>query len=237
MSHLFSFCDIVMKFDIGKQPLMVSGFVNAGDVLVVTGPSGAGKSTLLRILCRLIAPAEGTMYLQGIEARQIMPQEWRRRVHYVPQKPALFEGTVEENLHRPFALSAVSKEIVFDRNAAVQYLKAMDLSPQIMEQRAFTLSGGEAARVALLRTLLLQPQILLLDEPTAALDDETRRSVMSIVSRWVEETNDRAIIMVSHNRDDLSELPGVRKIMIQGTVLTSQTKQNLTMSKGEADGL
>ena len=214
MDSLFRFSNITLSFNEGKQILSASGAVEEGQILAITGPSGAGKSTLLRILCRLIAPETGEILLQGEDAKFFSPQEWRRRVHYLPQKAALFEGSVERNLQKPFDIVSVSRVMSYDGETALHLLTALGLATEMLQQNAGTLSGGEAARVALIRAILLKPQVLLLDEPTAALDDRSRIQVMCMLRQWLEEAPSRAIILVSHNQDDLNELPKLRELKL-----------------------
>lgn len=198
-----------------------SGQVGSGCILSVRGPSGAGKSTLLRMLARLLMPENGDMYLGGEHWRAIPPEVWRRRVQYLSQKPVIFAGTVEDNFNMPFTIRKANLENGFSVRDLEVYLNILDLPQEIMSQNAQTLSGGEASRVALIRALLVEPEVLLLDEPTAYLDGESRSKVISLISRWVKEQPDRAVIIVSHNQEDLVGLDNVSflDIVKEGTEL------------------
>lgn len=186
--------------------MQVSAELAEGSVLAVKGPSGAGKSTLLRMLARLIVSQQGRVFLKGRHWMEISPGEWRRRVHYVAQKPVLFPGSLEDNFHLPFTLAGLRNSISFSHERLDLYLDELGLSRSMLEQPAQTLSGGEAARAALIRALLIYPQVLLLDEPTAYLDDDSRRQVMAILKNWLNEDGERGIILVSHQEEDLSEM-------------------------------
>ncbi|MGE5422535.1 MAG: ATP-binding cassette domain-containing protein [Ignavibacteriales bacterium] len=186
-----------------------SGQVASGCILSVRGASGAGKSTLLRMLARLLMPESGDMYLRGEHWRSIPPEVWRRRAQYLSQKPVMFAGTVEDNFIMPFSIRKTNLENGFSVRDLEVYLNILDLPQEIMSQKAQTLSGGEASRVALIRALLVEPEVLLLDEPTAYLDGESRIKVISLISRWVKERPDRAVIVVSHNQEDLVGLDNV----------------------------
>lgn len=177
----------------------------AGEVLVLRGPSGAGKSTLLKALARL-KEAAGTVRLAGVDWRQIPPPVWRRRVHYLAQQPAMFAGSVLDNLKRPFELAEVKKYAAFDESLVQDALQRLNLAPALLDQEARTISGGEAARIALLRAMLTGPQVLLLDEPTAALDEESRRAVLQYIKDWLVEPG-RAAILVSHREEDAGFFP------------------------------
>lgn len=177
----------------------------AGEVLVLRGPSGAGKSTVLKALARL-KEAAGTVRLAGVDWRQIPPPAWRRRVHYLAQQPALFAGSVLDNLKRPFELAEVKKHGDFDQSLLRDAWQRLKLAPALLDQEARTISGGEAARVALLRAMLTGPQVLLLDEPTAALDEESRLAVLQYIGDWLAVPG-RAAILVSHREEDAGFFP------------------------------
>lgn len=207
LNQLLKFTDIYRPFESEGRFLQVSGGVESGEILAVKGASGTGKSTLLKILARLIKPHRGEMYYQGKSYRDISPLEWRREIHYVPQKPVVFEGSMEDNLRIPFTLK--NTQVTYDQNAALKYTREVLLPTDLLEQKAYTLSGGEAARMSLIRALLIEPAVLLLDEPTAYLDSESASKVTNLVGRWAGEQANRAVIIVSHQDSDLDELGAV----------------------------
>jgi ABC-type multidrug transport system fused ATPase/permease subunit len=154
----------------GREVLRgVSLEVPAGLVTALIAPSGAGKSTLLRCMNRLVAPDSGEVLLDGQDIRDLEPRALRRRVGLVAQAPVMLPGTVRENV-----LYAI-EEPTEDR--AVAALRAAGLAAGFADRPARELSGGEAARVALARALARDPEVLLLDEPTAALDHDTAAHV------------------------------------------------------------
>jgi ABC-type multidrug transport system ATPase subunit len=142
----------------------VSFTVSKRAITALVGPSGAGKSTLLRCLNRLLVPQAGTVALDGEDAAALEPCTLRRRVGLVGQTPVMLPGSVRENL--AYALGD-------DQPAQERFVRALadaGLDATFLDRPATELSGGERARVALARALTREPELLLLDEPTAALD-------------------------------------------------------------------
>lgn len=138
----------------------------------VTGllaPSGAGKSTLLRALVRLVEAEAGSITLDGEDIRAIDARTLRCRVGFVAQAPAMLEGTVADNLRH--GVDGLTDDALSDA------LGAASLDDAFAEREARNLSGGEQARVALARALTRGPDLLLLDEPTAALDDAAAKHI------------------------------------------------------------
>lgn len=169
-------------------------------MLLVKGPSGSGKSTLLRVLSRLQELVDGQVFFQGTGMRSFTPQVWRSMIHYVPQKPAIFPGTVHDNLLRPYSLR-INKLKEFDLETIQNSFDHLLLDFSIMEQNASTLSGGEAARIALLRSVIFNPHILLLDEPAAALDEKAKQAVLDFLTGWLAQKPERGIVLVSHTEE------------------------------------
>lgn len=167
--------------------------VERGETLAVVGPSGAGKSTLLRLLNRLEEPTAGTVYLDGVDYRDLDPTDLRARVGLVPQDPALQAGTVAENVTVGPRLRGES--VPDDRVADL--LARVDLAGYA-GRSTDDLSGGEAQRVAIARTIVTDPEVLLLDEPTASLDSEAQAAVEDLLADLLTST-DRTVVLVTHD--------------------------------------
>lgn len=167
------------------------------DRLVITGPSGAGKSVLMRALALLDRPSGELRWHGKPVARSHVPA-YRSAVAYVRQRPALFDGKVEDNLRVPFGLH-IHRHRTYDRAAALDYLSTAGRQSAFLEQRADDLSGGEQQLVALVRTLLLAPTMLLLDEPTASLDPQTVLAVEAMIDHWARHTPHAALAWVTHD--------------------------------------
>jgi len=161
----------------GKVLLADATFnVNRGETLAIVGPSGSGKSTLLRLLNRLIEPTSGTVFLDGVDYKQLPPRDLRRRVGMVMQRPFLFPGTVEDNLQ--FGPRQRGEQLSSEK---IDDLLAGVGLAGFASRSVANLSGGEAQRVSFARTLANSPEILILDEPTSALDDSSKHDVESLI--------------------------------------------------------
>ena len=178
----------------------VSLAVQRGDFLAIVGPSGAGKSSFLRLLNRLDEPTGGSVLLDGQDYRQIPPRELRRRVGMVMQLPYLFPGTVAENIR--FGPQQRGENYTMEQ--IDQLLKRVGLE-DYANRDVSVLSGGEAQRVSLARTLANSPEILLLDEPTSSLDEATERGVELLIQQIITDQNLTCLI-VTHDRDQAARL-------------------------------
>jgi putative ABC transport system ATP-binding protein len=161
--------------------------VQGGEVLAVVGPSGSGKSSLLRLLNRLDEPTSGTVYLQGTDYRQIAARDLRRKVGMVTQRAFLFPGTVESNLRFGPA----------QRGESLSEESLGQLLDEVGREGA-NLSGGEAQRVSVARTLANSPLALLLDEPTSALDTASKLAIESLISKIVRDQK-LTCVLVTHD--------------------------------------
>jgi putative ABC transport system ATP-binding protein len=159
------------------------------------GPSGSGKSTLLRLLNRLADPDAGVVRFHGTDVRELDPLELRRRVGLVPQLPAPVPGSVADNVC--FGPRLEGREV--DPEGAV---RLAGLDPSFLERDASRLSVGEQQRVMLARALALEPEVLLLDEPTASLDP----TATAAVEDALRGLDDVSLVLVTHSRDQADRL-------------------------------
>ncbi|WP_459193210.1 ABC transporter ATP-binding protein [Halosimplex sp. J119] len=178
----------------------VSVAVETGETVAVVGPSGVGKSTFLRLLVRLDEPIDGTVYYEGRDYREMDPQTLRKRVGLVPQHSALVDGTVRENVTLGPRLRGES----VDKPDVTATLDQLGL-PNTADRAVETLSGGEKQRVAIARTLLNEPEVLLLDEPTGSLDAETERTVEAFLGE-ISENRSLTCVVVTHDRRQAERL-------------------------------
>ncbi len=143
----------------------------------ILGPSGYGKSTLLRLLNRLADPVAGSVSFRGRDVRELDPQELRRRACLVPQTPAPLPGSVAHNVELGPSLCRRTADVG-------RALAQAGLDESFAGRTATELSVGEQQRVMLARALALEPDVLLLDEPYANLDDDAAELVSAVIMRW-----------------------------------------------------
>ncbi len=176
----------------------VSLAIRAGDRVAICGPSGSGKTLLLRALAALDHTDRGTLWWRGMPVAGKRVPQFRRHVIHLRQRPALFGSTVEESLRQPLRL-AVHRGRLFARERILRWLQQLGRGESFLQQPTSELSGGEMQLVALLRALQLDPEVLLLDEPTAALDPATTLLVERLLHRWLSaEGQERAWVWVTH---------------------------------------
>lgn len=164
----------------------VSFALEAGAIYDLVGPSGAGKSTLLRACALMLARDAGEFYLDGRPSSEFKPTTWRRDVCLVPQQAALVAGTVRDNLLLPWRLKVNAGERPPADDELARLLVAAALPDVGLDRDASQLSGGQAARVALLRAFATRPRVLLLDEVDAALDDDSALAVGRLTRSLVD---------------------------------------------------
>lgn len=190
----------------------VSGIMPKGQIITVIGPSGSGKSTLLSLCNHLITPSAGDILIEGRGIRQWPVRDLRRYVGMVSQSPVIFSGTVKENLAMGLSLHGRILE------EPEKPLAAVGLSPDLLEQDAKSLSGGQQQRVALARVIVNQPQIILLDEVTAALD----RGSSGTVENWMRQLNSDdkiTIVWVTHDLGQARRMGDVTWFMEDGRLV------------------
>ncbi len=190
---LLKFQDVSFIGD-GKAILDKVDFaVEQGDYISIVGPSGGGKSTFLKLCCHLISPASGTILYKGKSILDLDPMEVRKNIAYCFQTPHLFGKTVIDNVAFPYVI----RKIVPDLKKIEELLAAFNLDISYLEKSIVNLSGGEKQRIALVRTLLFQPEILLLDEVTSALDERNALTVEKVVRSFYETGT--AVLWITHN--------------------------------------
>lgn len=213
--RLYDLRQVTKSYD-GRRVLTVERLdIRRGEILAVVGPSGAGKSTLLRLLNFLEPPDSGTITFRerAVTPDDTVPVAVRRRVTTVFQRPLLLNRTVWANV--AYGLTLRGNRDADDRIAAV--LRQVGLA-EMARQPARTLSGGEAQRVAVARAMVLEPEVLLLDEPTANLDPYNVGLIEAIVQQLNEEEGVTQVL-VTHNVFQARRLAHRVVFLLEGDVV------------------
>lgn len=187
--------------------------VAVSEIVCLLGPSGSGKSSLLRCLNRLTEPPPDTVFLDGQDITTMDVLALRRRVGMVFQKPALFPGTVADNLNYGPQLQGHT----LTTKEAAELLALADLPPDYAGRLISELSGGEAQRVSIARTLATHPDSLLLDEPTSALDPAARRHVRETILKLRRELG-LTVIWVTHYMEEVLEVADRVYLLLDGRI-------------------
>jgi putative ABC transport system ATP-binding protein len=181
----------------GDRPFLFSEIntvIKPQDSIALLGVSGQGKTTLLRVLARLEGADGGELKFHNVTDAEYKPTEWRKRVCYVPQMPVMLPETVEDNLQ---AVSRLHQE-EFDRDLAQRLMNQAGLAYLDWTKHASQLSGGEKQRLQLIRSLLLRPEVVLLDEVTSSLDMQSKTAIEQLLIEWNEQEG-TALVWVTHD--------------------------------------
>jgi ABC-type iron transport system FetAB ATPase subunit len=191
----------------GLPPLSFE--VPDGECLAIEGASGAGKTLLLRAIADLDAAA-GDVSVDGEERREMPAHIWRRRVRYCAAEPAWWADTPRACLPAPLP------------PRLARLMQALDLDPALLDRAIPTLSTGERQRLALVRALLDDPKVLLLDEPTGALDPQASALVEELIR--FQMLSGHCVVLVSHDRAQVERLAQARLVLSKaGTPATGNT--------------
>ena len=190
-----------------------------GEILALVGPSGAGKSTLLRMLNFLESPTEGEIESEGFIFRpgSEVPLNVRRRVTTVFQRPILLNRSVWDNVAFGLQLRG-NRDAKNEIHSALEQVGLAGLA----EQRARTLSGGEAQRVALARALVLKPEVLLMDEPTANLDP-ANIAIIEQIAADLNRKSGTTLVLVTHNIFQAKRLANRVAFLLDGQMIEMAT--------------
>ncbi len=183
----------------GREPVLdnASLAIPAGSLTAILGPSGAGKSTLADLLVRFLDPVSGSVTVDGTDLRELSLTELRARILLVDQAPFLFNASIADNI--AFARSEATPDDIAAAASAAGLDRLITRLPEGLAtrtgERGLALSAGERHRIAIARALLRQPDVLILDEPTAALDEETERLVALGLRRALPHAT---LIVITH---------------------------------------
>ncbi|MDG2282481.1 MAG: ABC transporter ATP-binding protein, partial [Longimicrobiales bacterium] len=188
-----------VTFSFGDDPVLRSLNLtdNAGEMVVLTGPSGGGKTTLCDTIMGLLPVEEGRILVDGVNLSTVNITQWRQQIGYVPQEPVLFNDSIRKNV--TLADDRISDDAVeraLEQAGIAEFVRGLSagVDHQVGE-RGSTLSGCQRQRIAIARALVGQPSLLIMDEPTAALDSKTEEAVCATLASL---KGDLTMIAISH---------------------------------------
>ena len=214
----------------GREVLRVDSLVVArGEHLSVLGPNGAGKTTLLRLLAAVEAPQSGEVAVDGVSTAR-GGVDLRRRVAYATQRPGLLNTSVQRNVELPLRWRKVPRKLRGELAlAALERLQVAHLA----ERPARALSGGEQQRVSLARALAIDPAVLLLDEPAAGLDAQSRSTFFADLDQALADRV-TTVVQVSHRAEEVFRLADRVVVLVDGLVHQVGTPDALHRSPADA---
>jgi len=225
------FENVSFHYDEDRQILKdVSFDIPPGKTLAVVGPTGAGKSTLSRILFRFYDITEGSVCVDGIDLRHITQSSLRKAIGIVPQDTVLFNDTIGYNISyaNPEATQANIEQVAKDAQIHDFIMALPKGYESIVGERGLKLSGGEKQRVAIARTLLKNPAILILDEATSALDSATERDIQAALDR---ATSGRTTLVIAHRLSTIVKADNIL-VMENGRIAEHGTHDALLRKNG-----
>ncbi|AUV80382.1 multidrug ABC transporter ATP-binding protein [Salinigranum rubrum] len=204
--------------------------IDGGTTVGVVGPTGAGKSTLLKLLPRLYDVDEGAVRIDGQDVRDVTLASLRRSIGYVSQEPFLFYGTVRENIrYGTFEATDAEVEEAAERAQAMEFIRNLPNGfDTLVGERGVKLSGGQRQRLSVARTMLKDPEILILDEATSAVDTETEALIQASLREFAA---DRTTFVIAHR---LSTIRNAARILVvdDGRVVEDGTHDELLRANG-----
>ena len=215
---LYQLCEIQHRYAARTILDLPALDILRGEVLAIVGPSGSGKTTLLRLLQFLETPTHGAIVFDGTPPDGQLDLNLRRRVATVFQSPALLDRSVYDNV--AFGLQLRGVRATNAREAIMTALERVGMQ-SLARARARTLSGGEAQRVALARAIVLQPEALLLDEPTANLDPYN----VGVIEDLVRAHGAMTIVLVTHNVFQAKRLADRVGLLLSGKLIELSTAE------------
>lgn len=212
MNDLISIRDLLIQRNRRDALRIKSLDIKRGETLAIVGPNGAGKSTLLLSLAHLIKPKHGEILFNGKPISHMNDLEYRRKISIVFQDPLLMDMTVEKNIALGLKFRRTDKDDTHSR--VLRWSKAMGVE-SLLGRRAGQLSGGEAQRVSLARAFVLDPELLLMDEPFSAVDPPTRAQLLKDLSSLLSHDH-RTTIIVTHNLAEAAQIGNRIAVVVNG---------------------
>ena len=231
LNGVIEFKNVSFEFEGTKQPTInnVSFKIPAGQKVALVGKMGSGKSTMSKLIAGIIEPTSGSILIDGIDVRQIDPADVRKNVGIMLQDSWLFSGTVRENIQMGFNEYDDEHILEICKVSGVDdfvgsHPKGYDLE---IKERGVGLSGGQKQTINLARSLLHNPGVLLLDEPTSSMDQGTEQKIVSSLDKFCKE---KTMLIVTHRNPILAMVDRIF-VMENGKIITDQTPEQLGIKK------
>jgi ATP-binding cassette subfamily B protein len=227
-----------VRFGYAGRETLLEGFdltIPAGDTVGIVGATGSGKSTIVKLLLRLYEVDRGEILLDGLSIRELRLQDLRRAIGLVSQEVYLFHGTVAENI--AYGSFGVSRAAIARAAALAEAAEFIEALPQgydtVVGERGQRLSGGQRQRIALARAILKDPPVLILDEATAAVDNETEAAIQRSLELI---TADRTTLVIAHRLSTVRHADRI-VVMERGRIVESGRHEDLLGREGVYAGL
>ena len=227
---------VVWQYDNQKKPVLTDAClkIKKGDSIGLIGESGAGKTTLGDIILGLLKPNQGNVLIDGLDV-YAMPKSWARIVGYVPQAVFLADDTVRNNIKFGLDADISNDKLVWEALERAQLKHFVESLPDGLEtivgERGIKFSGGQRQRIAIARALYAKPEILVLDEATAALDNETEKAVMESIDALQGQIT---LIIVAHRLTTIRNCDKIYEIK-DGKVIERSKKEIFCYIDGRTD--
>jgi len=204
----------------------ITGSIESGRITTLVGPSGAGKTTLLKLCNRLISPTTGSIQFNGEPIEATLPTKLRKKVGIVLQSAPVIRDTVHANLILPRKLH---NESITDEEVH-EILQLVQLDHSLLKQPATKLSGGQKQKLAIARTLLNKPEVLLLDEITSALDPTATREIEDLILT-INKKYGTTIIWITHNIEQAKAISDNVWVLAAGALIAAGDKSILQLGQ------
>jgi ATP-binding cassette subfamily B protein len=230
---MVSFRNVSFRYPSRPDAAALNGFsldVEPGEAIALVGPSGAGKSTVFQLLLRFFAPQSGEILFDGVDIADLDPEDLRRNIALVAQDPAIFSGTIADNIRygRPDASDEEVRR-ASEAAAAAEFIERLpDSYGTLVGERGTTLSGGQRQRLAIARAILRDAPLLLLDEATSALDAENEQLVQTGLNNLMAG---RTTIVIAHRLATIQRLKRI-VVMDQGRIVGEGSHAELVARGG-----
>lgn len=205
--------DVVYETEENKIIHGISGMFTKGKITAIIGPSGAGKTTLFRLCNGLLSPSDGNILIDEEDILTFDPVSLRRHVGIVLQQATMLEGSVRDNVALPLQLAG--KEL--EEGEAERIIQVVGLEEEILDRNSRDLSGGQKQKVSIARTLVNEPEILLLDEITSSLDRVSKQDIENLMKR-INSEHGTTIIWITHNLEQAKSVADEVWVMMNGTI-------------------